>query len=134
MKSKWSRSWVRSKQPRKQRKYVYNAPLHIRKKFLTAPLSKELREKYGIRNITVRKGDKVMILRGKFRGHVGKVVKVDYKKIRVYVEGATIKNSRGEEKYYPIHPSKVMIIELDLSDPKRKEIIERRKNDKNRRL
>ena len=127
MKTLWSKSWVRSVQPRKQRKYIYNAPLHVRKKFLRAMLSKELREKYGVRNVTVRKGDTVMILRGKFRGHVGKVVEVDYKKIRVYVEGATLKNSRGEEKYYPIHPSKLMIIELDLSDPKRKEKLESKK-------
>ena len=33
MKSIFSKSWVSSKQPRKQRKYRYNAPDHIKKKF-----------------------------------------------------------------------------------------------------
>lgn len=38
------------KQPRKQRKFLYNAPLHLRGgKIMSAPLSKELREKYGVR-------------------------------------------------------------------------------------
>ena len=97
---------------------------------MKAPLSKELREQFGIRNITIRKGDTVMIMRGNFRGHVGKVIKVDYKRYRVFVEGATIKNSRGEERYYPIHPSKLMVIELDLSDEKRKQMIEEKKKQK----
>ena len=54
MKSTWSRSWVRSVQPRKQRKYVYNAPSHILKKLMSAPLTKELRKQFGKRNLTVR--------------------------------------------------------------------------------
>jgi large subunit ribosomal protein L24 len=51
-------------------------------------------------------------MRGDFKGKEGKVVKVSYKKVRIYVEGITRKNSRGQEKLVPIHPSKVMIISL----------------------
>ena len=40
---------IASSQPRKQRKARYNASLHARGKFLNAPLSKELRQKYGTR-------------------------------------------------------------------------------------
>ena len=116
---------TRSKQPRKQRKALFNAPLHVRHKLLTARLSEELQRQYGIKRLPVRKGDTVLILRGDFKGVRGKVVKVDLKRVRIYVEGATIKKPSGETVYYPIHPSKVMIVELDLSDKKRLEVIER---------
>src|SRR3989338_176397 len=46
MKNKFSTKWKESKQPRKQRKYRANAPLHLRKKFVNVNLSKELRKKY----------------------------------------------------------------------------------------
>ena len=67
MKKKFSREWIRSKQPRKQRKYNYNAPLHIKGKFMAAHLSKDLMKKYNRRSIRVRKGDKVILLRGQFK-------------------------------------------------------------------
>ncbi|MEM1873595.1 MAG: 50S ribosomal protein L24 [Acidilobaceae archaeon] len=115
-----------SSQPRKQRRALREAPLHARHKLLSAPLSKELREKYGVRNLPVRVNDKVMIMRGKFRGHVGKVVEVDLKRARIHVEGAVVKRADGTPRFVPIHPSKVMIVELDLSDKWRQKIIERR--------
>ncbi len=124
MVSRWP---IKSSKPRKQRKAYFNAPLHKRQKFMTAPLSKELQAKLGIKRLPVRKGDKVMIMRGDFAGLVGKVVEVDLKRMRIFVEGATIRKASGETVYYPIHPSNVMIVELDLSDPKRKEIIERKR-------
>ena len=118
-------NWVKSSQPRKQRKAYFNAPLHKRHKFVTAPLSKELQRQLGIKRLPVRKGDTVLIVRGDFKGIKGKVVKVDLNRVRIYVEGATIRTASGETVYYPIHPSKVVIVELDLSDPRRKEIIEK---------
>ncbi len=118
-------NWIKSSHPRKQRKAYFNAPLHKRHKFMTAPLSKELQKQLGIKRLPVRKGDTVLIVRGDFKGVKGKVVKVDLKRVRIYVEGATIRKASGEPVYYPIHPSKVVIVELDLSDPKRREMIER---------
>ncbi len=115
-----------SRQPRKQRKALYNAPLHARQKLMGAPLSPELREKYGVRTLPVRKGDKVKVMRGDFKGHVGEVVKVDLKRLRIFVEGATIKRSDGTPVFRPIHPSNVMIVELNLSDDRRRKIIERK--------
>ena len=119
--------WVKSSQPRKQRRALFNAPLHKRQKLMSAPLSPELRKQYGIRNLPVRKGDEVVIMRGNFKGHRGKVVRVDLRRMRIYVDGATIKNARGEPRYYPIHPSNVMIVSLNLDDKARREIIERKK-------
>ena len=116
-----------SKKPSKQRKAMFQAPLHIRRKFMTAPLSDELIEKYGVKRLPVRKGDKVRIMRGEFTGVEGKVIRVDLRKIRIYVEGVTRQRMDGTPVFVPIHPSKVMIVELDLSDPKRKELIEKKK-------
>ena len=118
---------TKSKKPSKQRKAMFQAPLHIRRKFLTAPLSDELVEKYGIKRLPVRKGDKVRIMRGEFTGVEGKVIRVDLRKMRIYVEGVTRQRMDGTPVFVPIHPSKVMIIELDLSDQKRKELIEKKK-------
>ncbi len=115
-----------SKQPRKQRKALYQAPLHVRQKLMSAPLSPELRERFGVRNLPVRTGDKVLIMRGDFKGQEGKVVKVDLKNLRIYVEGITIKRADGTPVFRPIHPSNVMIIELNLKDPWRRKILERR--------
>ncbi len=114
-----------SSHPSKQRKAYFNAPLHIRHHLLTAPLSKDLHRKLGIKRIPVRKGDTVLIVRGDFKGVKGKVVEVDLRECRIYVEGATITKPRGEKVYYPIHPSKVVIVDLDLSDKRRVKMIER---------
>jgi large subunit ribosomal protein L24 len=102
-------------------------PLHLRHRLFNAPLSSELREKYGVKRLPVRVGDTVRIMRGDFTGTEGKVVNVDLKRVRVFVEGVQIKKADGTPVYYPIHPSKVMIVKLDLSDKYRVRIIERRK-------
>ncbi len=114
-----------SKQPRKQRKRVYDAKLHQRHKFLHATLSKELREKYGKRAIRVRKGDKVKVMRGNYAGHTGKVLEVDMKKLVIYVDGVTVKKANGEEVAKPVHPSNVMIVEIGEEDAVREKILKR---------
>lgn len=115
-----------SSQPRKVRLALYRAPLHRRQKLMTAPLSRELRESLGIKRMTVRKGDKVRIVRGRFTGSEGSVVRVDLKRLRIFVDGVTIKKQDGTPRFVPIHPSKVVIVSLDLKDPRRREILERR--------
>ena len=90
---------------------------------MKAHLSDELYGKYGLRSLTVRKGDIVKVMRGKFKGHEGKVVKVNLKNMRVAVEGVTVRKVDNTAVQYWIHPSKLMLIKLDLSDPKRKEKI-----------
>ena len=116
-----------SKQPKKQRKAVYQSPLHRRRKMLVAPLSPQLRGEYGVRNLPVRKGDTVLIMRGDHIGVEGKVVRVDTKKFKIFIEGVKITKADGSERLVPIHPSKVMITKLDLSDSYRKQILERKK-------
>ncbi|MCD6381895.1 MAG: 50S ribosomal protein L24 [Candidatus Aenigmarchaeota archaeon] len=119
MEKKFSKKWISSKQPRKQRKYRYNAPLHIRQKLVSAHLSKELRNELGIRSLPVRKNDRVKIMRGKFKGKEGNVTKVDLKKLKIYVDVAKVKKANGQEIEVPVDPSNVMIVGLNRDDKKR---------------
>ncbi len=125
MKVKWSKNWISSKQPRKQRKYRHNAPLHIRHQFMSALLSKDLRKKYSKRNIPLRLKDKVKIIRGKFKGTIGEVESVSLQKCKVLIKGAEFKKEEGRVVKYPIDPSNTVIIELNLSDSERKKALEK---------
>lgn len=91
MKKEFSKNWKSSKQPRKQRKYLANAPLHIRRKFISANLSKDLRKNHKKRSISLRKGDVVKIKRGKFKGKQGKVTEIIIKNSKIIVDGIKIK-------------------------------------------
>ncbi|MBS3108607.1 50S ribosomal protein L24 [Candidatus Woesearchaeota archaeon] len=122
---KISLHWKSSRNPRKQRKYVKNAPLHLRKKFISCNLSEEIRKLYKKKNVPVIKGDKVKIMRGQFKKIAGVVNKVDMHNIRVYVEGAEIVRKDGTKRFYPIHPSNLQIIELKTDDKKRRAMLER---------
>ena len=115
-----------SKQPRKQRKFRYQAPLHLRHKMMGVTLSLELREQYNRRSLPVRSGDTVKILRGDFKDHEGKVEKVDLKNYRLMIEGVSVQKPDGNQAYHPVHPSNVMIVDLDLDDDERNEIVERK--------
>ncbi|RDD53568.1 MAG: 50S ribosomal protein L24 [Candidatus Korarchaeota archaeon NZ13-K] len=115
-----------SHKPSKQRKYLYNAPLHHRAKIMSAPLSEELRSKYGIRSLPVRRGDRVRVVRGDFRGSEGEVISVDRKRYRIAIKGIVRKKADGTEVPVPIHPSKVVITKLNLKDEARRRILERR--------
>ncbi len=127
---KFSKSWVRSKKPGKQHKYVANAPLHLRHKMMAATLSKELRKQYGRRSMPVRKGDKVKVLRGQFKNVIGEVERRDVRHYKIFVKGAEIKKREGQQASpYPIHPSNVKIIELKLDDKRRKAALERNKKE-----
>jgi large subunit ribosomal protein L24 len=114
-----------SKQPGKQRKALYGAKPHKKQKLLRATLSDELREEYGKRSAGLRKGDKVTITRGDFKDHEGTVDRVSLKNMRVYVTGATKKKASGMERFYPVHPSNIMITKFDLKDERRRKILER---------
>jgi large subunit ribosomal protein L24 len=115
-----------SKQPRKQRKSFYGAPLHQRHKSMSVTLSPELREEHDRRALPVRKGDTVKVQRGDFKDHEGKVEKVDLKNYRLLIDGASVQKPDGNQVYHPVHPSNTMILELNLDDDERNKIIERK--------
>ncbi|PIO08323.1 50S ribosomal protein L24 [Candidatus Pacearchaeota archaeon CG10_big_fil_rev_8_21_14_0_10_34_12] len=126
MKQKFSKNWKSSKQPRKQRKYLFNSPLHIKKKLLSVNLAKDLRKKYGKRNVVVRKGDIVKVLRGKFKKKQGKVTSVNVKLSKLIIEGIQVQKRDGSKTSIKMRPSNLQIVELNEEDKKRLKNAEKR--------
>ena len=112
MKAEFSTTWKSSSQPRKQRKYQNNAPLHIRHKFLGAHLSDDLSKKLKIKSLPIRVGDKVRIMRGSFKKKEGKVNSVDKDNVKINIDGIDMTKKDGNKRFVAIHPSNVMIIEM----------------------
>ncbi len=86
--------------------------------------------------LRIRQDDTVRIITGKDKGRTGRVLRVDPKKDKVYVEGANIvkRHTRPRslrdtqraqelggiiEKEGPIHVSNVMLIDPDSGEPTR---------------
>ncbi|MFP3144215.1 MAG: 50S ribosomal protein L24 [Caldisphaera sp.] len=117
---------IRSSNPRKQRKFLFNMPLHLKHKLVTVQLSKELREKFGIRNMPLRVGDKVKVVKGSYKGKTGKVSEIDLKRLFVKIEGITRKKADGTEIPVKFRPWNLIITDLDLKDEERRKIVQRR--------
>lgn len=115
-----------STKPRKQRKYLYKMPLHRKKSHAKAALTDKLREKYKRRNLPLRKGDGVKVMRGSFKGVSGEVTRVDLKKSKVYVEGVTATKIDGTQVPRPVAASNLIITELNLEDEMRRKALERK--------
>lgn len=135
---------------RKSRKAHYNAPSGVRRVIMSAPLSKELREKYNVcascnpgafihylshlltlqsmpqvRSIPVRKDDEVTVVRGTNKGRDGKVTNVYRLKYIIQLERFVREKSNGQSVSLGIHPSKVVVTKLKL-DKDRENILERK--------
>ncbi|MES3516513.1 MAG: 50S ribosomal protein L24 [Natronomonas sp.] len=113
-----------TKQPHKQRKRRNTASLHERHKQVRAPLSPELREKYGQRSVRVNAGDTVEIQRGDFAGESGEVVTVDLRAAEIHVEDVTLETADGEEVPRALDASNLQVMTLDLSDSRRQQRLE----------
>jgi large subunit ribosomal protein L24 len=130
MNKQFSIHWKASSQPRKQRKYAAKAPLHIKRKLLSVNLSKELRKKYKIRNVVVRKGDTIKIMKGKFKKKTGKIIDVFTKISKVAVEGIQVKKQDGSKVNVKMQPSNLQITELNTDDNKRMKNMKTEKEEK----
>jgi len=113
----------------KQRKARAEAPLHKRKRMVSAHLSSALMSEYNVRSVGVRKGDTVKMLRGAkdFKASEAKVASVDLKSCKIIVENVTVPKADGTQKQKPVDPSDVEITKLDLSDSWRKEKLDKLK-------
>lgn len=118
---------MQTTKPSKQRKALFQAPDHRRHRMFAAPLSSNLKGTHGIKTLPVRSGDTVRIMRGDHKDFEGKITRVDTGKYRIYVEGLTREKVDGTTIFVPVHPSKVMITNLNLDDKWRKEILARKK-------
>ncbi|RDW66105.1 putative 60S ribosomal protein L26-2 [Coleophoma crateriformis] len=109
---------------RKSRKAHFEAPSSVRRVIMSAPLSKELREKYNVRSIPIRKDDEVTVVRGSNKGREGKITSVYRLKYVVHIERVVKEKSSGQSVPIGVHPSKVVITKLKL-DKDRENILER---------
>ena len=123
----WSPDWKASKQPRKQRKYRFQAPLNVKRTFVASHLSKELRAKHSTRSLTLRMGDTVKVMRGQFKGKTGKVEEVDLAKCKARIANLTLQRKDGNKAPVWFEPSNLLITELKMDDKKRQAILARRK-------
>ncbi|KAG8670170.1 hypothetical protein FPOAC1_009575 [Fusarium poae] len=129
---------------RKSRAAHFKAPSDQRRVIMSAPLSKELREKYNVsfaspedsfptvpniiqvRSIPIRKDDEVTIVRGSNKGREGKITSVYRLKYVVHVERVTRDKANGQSVPLGIHPSNCVITKLKL-DKDREDILARSK-------
>jgi large subunit ribosomal protein L24 len=112
---------IESHQPRKQRKARYTASSHEKSKFLNAPLSSALKEKYGKKTLRVVKGDTVKVARGDFTGDEGVVDLIDTGRAKLVVHGVSSTKADGTEVPRVVDASKVQITKLNLNDKRREE-------------
>ena len=99
---------------------------------MSSPIDKGLRERQLSRGfmypraMPVKKGDRVMIVRGEGKSKSATAVSlVDRKARKVYVEGFTYFKSDGTELQRPIDASNLVIINPDWSDIRRRKVLNR---------
>lgn len=109
----------------KARKAYFTSSSIERRKLLSAPLSKELREQYNIKSLPIRKEDEVLVVRGSKKGSEGKISSVYRLKFSIQVDKVQKEKSNGSSVPINLHPSKVVITKLHL-DKDRKALIERK--------
>ncbi|EXJ84600.1 60S ribosomal protein [Capronia epimyces CBS 606.96] len=109
---------------RKSRKVHFSAPSSVRRTIMSAPLSKELREKHNVRSIPIRKDDEVTVVRGSNKGREGKVTSVYRLKYLIHIERVSREKSNGQSVPLGIHPSKVIVTKLKL-DKDRENLLDR---------
>ncbi|KAA8496763.1 60S ribosomal protein L26 [Porphyridium purpureum] len=110
---------------RKSRAAHFSAPSHVRRVIMSAPLSRELRTKYNVRSLPIRKDDEVMIQRGALKGRDGKVTTCYRKKFVIYIDRVLREKKNGQTMPIGVHPSNVVITKIKL-DKDRKAILERK--------
>jgi len=115
-----------AKKPSTVRRNMYNAPNHKKRRYLSAPLSPSLRAEYGTRSMPVVANDTVNITKGDRKLAEGKVLRVDTKDRKIYIEGVTRTRQDGSTVQIPIRTENVMITRLHLDDDWRSNILERK--------
>ncbi len=112
-----------SRLPRHQRKAVFTADTFERRKRMSVPLSRELRRRYGRRQVPVRKGDTVRILSGSYVGREERVAKVNRRSYTVTLDNVTGKTADAKMKPLPMRTNHLLLTKLNLSDPWRRRVL-----------
>jgi ribosomal protein uL24 len=108
------------------RKQQKNAPIHVRRQRISAPLSPNLKTQYGAKTMPVIRDDTVTITKGDRKLTEGKVLRVNTKHSKLYIEGVTRTRLDGSTVQIPVRAENVMITKLHLDDDWRKEVLERK--------
>eukprot|EP01010_Urceolus_cornutus_P000806 NODE_1314_length_970_cov_388.252986_g1010_i0.p1 GENE.NODE_1314_length_970_cov_388.252986_g1010_i0~~NODE_1314_length_970_cov_388.252986_g1010_i0.p1 ORF type:complete len:157 (-),score=40.64 NODE_1314_length_970_cov_388.252986_g1010_i0:181-651(-) len=116
---------------RKNRKAYFNAPSHVRRIIMSAPLSRDLRKKYNVRSLPVRKEDDVRVMSGSHKGREGKIICCYRKRWKIHIDKITREKANGTPVQVGIHPSSVLIIKLKL-DRTRKKLLDKKRRFKKR--
>merc|ERR1719473_584543 len=99
------------------------------------PLSKELRGKYEVKCVPIRRDDEVIVVRGAHKDREGKVISVVRGKgkagFTIEIDRVNRDKSNGQSIPIRIHPSKVVITKIKL-DKDRKALLERKKRSNNK--
>eukprot|EP00299_Pterocystis_sp_00344_P008112 c2940_g1_i1.p2 GENE.c2940_g1_i1~~c2940_g1_i1.p2 ORF type:complete len:153 (-),score=28.92 c2940_g1_i1:73-531(-) len=123
----WRKSLSSSR--RKSRKAHFGADSTQRRIIMSSPLSSELRQKYNVRSLPIRKEDEVEVTRGAFKGRSGKVITCYRRKFVIHIDRVTRDKTNGATVHVGIHPSKVKITKLKINKD-RKQILERKSRSK----
>ena len=115
---------MKSIKSRKQRKELFNAPIHKRRKWISTHLEENLLLKYDKRSVPVIKGDTVRVMRGSFKGHEDKVAHINIRRRHVEIEGMTMTKADNKKIAKPIHASNLIITKLNLTDKWRRSKLE----------
>lgn len=119
---------VESKQPRKQRKALYNYKNHNRSKLLSTRVADFLRDEYGIKRLPLRVGDQVRVCRGEFKDFEGEVLEIT-KNLRCKIKECTFEKTDGTQ-FHPTIPIANLVISKFTKekkmDPWRAKMIERK--------
>lgn len=124
-KAKPRRSPITTSSRKKQRGMHFNAPSHIRRIKMSAPLSKELQKKYGVRCLPVRKEDEVRVICGFQGGRDGKIIRCYRKKWTIHIDKISNTKANGATYHPGIHPSNVEITKIKI-DKCRKALLDRK--------
>jgi len=92
---------------------------------MSAALSHDLRTKYNVRSLPIRKDDEVRVVMGDNKNTEGKVIACYRKKYVIHIEKLVANKVNGNTAQIGIHPSNVIITKLKL-DKDRKALLERK--------
>lgn len=104
---------------RKNRKAHFGAHSEARRKIMSANLSKELQARHGVRSMSIRKDDEVLIVRGMYKTREGKVTAVFRKKFVVHVERITRDKVNGAQVPVGIPASNLVITKLKMDQDRK---------------
>ena len=106
----------------KSRKAHFASDSESRRKLMSAPLSKELQAKWGVRSMAIRQDDEVTVVRGTFKNREGKVLACYRKKFVIHIERITREKANGATIQVGIDASKVVITKLKMDADRKKKV------------